>query len=137
VLSRFADVFDAVRDSATFSSAKGLTPDPDSMAMFEGRAAPIVMMDPPEHTTMRRLVSRPMTPRAVAALEPAISSFVDERLDVLEDDRGGDIVETLFKPFQLRSGALSRCTASRSNPLRWLDALHRGRRSIRRSGQRS
>ena len=98
VLSRFADVFDAVRDSATFSSAKGLTPDPDSMAMFEGRAAPIVMMDPPEHTTMRRLVSRPMTPRAVAALEPAISSFVDERLDVLEDDRGGDIVETLFKP---------------------------------------
>jgi len=98
VLSRFADVFDAVRDSATFSSAKGLTPDPDSMAMFEGRAAPIVMMDPPEHTTMRRLVSRPMTPRAVAALEPAISSFVDERLDVLEDDRVGDIVETLFKP---------------------------------------
>ena len=27
VLSRFADVFDAVRDTTTFSSAKGLTPD--------------------------------------------------------------------------------------------------------------
>ncbi len=98
VLSRFADVFDAVRDTTTFSSAKGLTPDPDSMAMFEGRAAPIVMMDPPEHTTMRRLVSRPMTPRAVATLEPAIRAFVDERLDVLEGDRAGDIVEILFKP---------------------------------------
>ena len=98
VLSRFADVFDAVRDSTTFSSAQGLTPDLDGMAMFEGRATPIVMMDPPEHTTMRRLVSRPMTPRAVAGLEPAISSFVDERLDVLGDHRGGDIVEILFKP---------------------------------------
>ncbi len=98
VLSRFADVFDAVRDTSTFSSARGLTPDPDSMAMFEGRAAPIVMMDPPEHTTMRRLVSRPMTPRAVAALEPAIGAFVDERLDVLEEGGGGDIVEVLFKP---------------------------------------
>ena len=98
VLSRFADVFATVRDTTTFSSAKGLTPDLDSMAMFEGRAAPIVMMDPPEHTTMRRLVSRPMTPSAVAALGPAISAFVDERLDVLEEDGGGDIVEILFKP---------------------------------------
>ncbi len=98
VLSRFADVFEAVRDTTTFSSAMGLTPDIDGMAMFEGRAAPIVMMDPPEHTMMRRMVSRPMTPRAVAALEPVISAFVDERLDVLEEDGGGDIVEILFKP---------------------------------------
>src|SRR5450432_31875 len=72
VLSRFDDVFDAVRDTETFSSAKGLTPDAAGMAMFEGRAAPIVMMDPPEHTAMRRLVSRPMTPRSVDSIEPAI-----------------------------------------------------------------
>ena len=98
VLSRFADVFDAVRDTATFSSARGLTPDVDGMAMFEGRAAPIVMMDPPEHTAMRRLVSRPMTPRAVAALEPAIGAFVDERLAVLGERGAGDVVEVLFKP---------------------------------------
>ena len=97
-LARFGDVFDAVRDPATFSSAHGLTPDPDGMAMFEGRAAPIVMMDPPEHTRVRRLVSRPMTPRAVAGLEPAIRAFVDARLDVLAEEGTGDIVELLFKP---------------------------------------
>lgn len=34
VLSRFADVFTAVRDTTTFSSAQGLTPDTDAMAMF-------------------------------------------------------------------------------------------------------
>ena len=98
VLSRFADVFDAVRDTTTFSSAKGLTPDIDSMAMFEGRAAPIVMMDPPEHTRMRRMVSHPLTPRAVNSLEPAIRDFVDERLELVEEFGECDIVEALFKP---------------------------------------
>jgi cytochrome P450 len=98
VLSRFADIFDAARDPETFSSAQGLIPDDDAMAMFEGQAAPIVMTDPPDHTTMRRLVSRPMTPRRVALIEDAVRAFVDQRLDLLRDDGEGDIVETLFKP---------------------------------------
>ncbi len=98
VLSRFADVFDAVRDTETFSSAKGLTPGDDAMAMFEDMAAPIVMMDPPEHTAMRRLVNRPMTPRSVSALEPDIRHFVDKRLDQVADSGWQDIVELLFKP---------------------------------------
>ncbi len=98
VLSRFADVRDAARDTVTFSSAQGLTPDPDSMAMFEGRAAPIVMMDPPEHTAMRRRVSRPMTPRAVAGIGPAVRDFVDDRLDHVGERGEVDIVEALFKP---------------------------------------
>ena len=98
VLSRFDDVLDAARDTATFSSTQGLTPDPDSMAMFEGRAAPIVMMDPPEHTTMRRKVSRPMTPRTVATFEPEVRAFVDARIDEMLDRRDVDIIEALFKP---------------------------------------
>lgn len=100
VLSRFADVFDAARDTATFSSARGLTLDPELMKMFEGRASPIVMMDPPEHTAMRRLVSKPMTPRRVAPFETEITEFVDGCLDRIED-RGNadvDIVELLLKP---------------------------------------
>ena len=98
VLSRFEDVFDAARNTETFSSAQGLTPDPTSMAMFEGRAAPIVMMDPPEHTEMRRLVSQPMTPRRVASIEPVVREFVDGRLDEIADRGEVDIVEALFKP---------------------------------------
>ena len=99
VLSRFADVFDAVRDTATFSSAQGLTPDRDAMDRFGDQAAPIVMMDPPDHTAMRRLVSRPMTPRRVAPIEPAIAAFVDARLDRIAESGGEvDIIEALFKP---------------------------------------
>lgn len=99
VLSRFVDIFDAARDTGTFSSAKGLTLEQDAMAMFEDQAAPIVMMDPPDHTTMRRLVSRPMTPRRVLLIEDAVRDFVDQRLDLLVENGGqGDIVEMLFKP---------------------------------------
>lgn len=98
VLSRFDDVFDAVRDTATFSSASGLTPEASEMAMFEGHAAPIVMMDPPDHTAMRRLVSRPMTPRRVLEFEPAIWAYVDDRLDMVEEMGEVDIVDALFKP---------------------------------------
>lgn len=98
VLSRFADVFDAARDTTTFSSAQGLTPDQGAMAQFDGMAAPIVMMDPPDHTAMRRLVSRPMTPRRVAPFEPEITAFVDGCLDRIADAGDVDIVEALLKP---------------------------------------
>lgn len=96
VLSRFADVFDAARDTRTFSSARGLTPDRDGASMFGDDARPIVMMDPPDHTDMRRLVSKPMTPRRVASIEDSVRTFVDERLDTIEDEC--DIVDVLFKP---------------------------------------
>lgn len=98
VLPRFADVFDAVRDTEVFSSASGLAPVGDSINMFEETAAPIVMMDPPIHTAMRRLVSKPMTPRRVAPIEPAVTAFVDECLDQVNPDQPCDIVELLFKP---------------------------------------
>ena len=54
VLSRFNHVFDAAIDAATFSSAKGLTFTYGEMEEL-GLEAPIVMMDPPEHTALRKL----------------------------------------------------------------------------------
>ena len=100
VLSRFADVFAAVRDTETFSSAQGLTPNAAAMAMFEEGQQPIVMMDPPDHTAMRRLVGKQMTPRRVHLIEDAVQAFVDERLDRVADSPGRevDIVDLLFKP---------------------------------------
>ena len=98
-LSRFDDVFAAARDTERFSSAQGLTFAYDDMS-FAGleEARPIVMMDPPQHTEFRRLVSRAFTPRRVAALEPAVRVFVVERLERLRDEGGGDVAASLFKP---------------------------------------
>ncbi len=97
VLSRFADVFAAARDTATFSSAQGLTfryGDMDVAGLAE--ATPMVMLDPPEHTAFRRQVARAFTPRRVQLLEPVVRDFVTERLEHLRG--GGDVVAELFKP---------------------------------------
>ncbi len=98
VLSRFGHVFDAARDTATYSSAQGLTFQSGEREALDLGADPIVMMDPPEHTRFRRLVSRGFTPRKVSELEPRIRAFVVERIDRLRQAGSGDIVVELFKP---------------------------------------
>jgi cytochrome P450 len=54
----------------------------------------MLVVNPPEHTRFRRLVSRAFTPRAIVAFEPAVQRTADELLDAME--RGGreiDLVE--------------------------------------------
>ncbi len=99
VLSRFADIFTAARDTATFSSAQGLTFEEDELAKAGlSEARPMVMLDPPDHTAFRRLVGRGFTPRHVTEIEPAVRSFVVERIEGLREAGAGDIVAELFKP---------------------------------------
>lgn len=99
VLFRHGDVYEAVRDHETFSSAQGLTVATDELQRI-GMAdnPPFVMTDPPTHTEFRRMVSRGFTPRQVESLEPTVRAFVRQRLETLAADGGGDIVERLFKP---------------------------------------
>ena len=97
VLSRFGDVFDAARDTATFSSASGLTVERGA-GVDMGEATPIVFLDPPDHTAFRRLVGSGFTPRQVSAIEDDVRAFVIERLDQIAEGGGGDIVAELFKP---------------------------------------
>ena len=78
-LSRFEDVWSAVRDEATFSSAQGLTFHPDEIGAL-GLAPTIVMLDPPRHTRLRALIGKAFTPKRVADLEPLITAFVRERI---------------------------------------------------------
>lgn len=100
VLSRFPDVLAAAHDTSTFSSAQGLTFAYDDMARAGLReAAPMVMLDPPDHTAFRRLVARGFTPRQVTALEPEVRAFVVARLERLREAGGEhDVVAELFKP---------------------------------------
>ena len=97
VLSRFGNVFDAARDTATFSSASGLTVERGA-GVDMGEATPIVFLDPPDHTAFRRLVGSGFTPRQVSAIEDDVRAFVVERLDRITEGGGGDIVAELFKP---------------------------------------
>ncbi len=99
VLSRFADVFDAARDTTTFSSAQGLTFEYGELERAGlAEARPMVMLDPPDHTAFRRLVDRGFTPRHVTEIEPAVRAFVVERIERLRAAGGGDVVQELFSP---------------------------------------
>jgi cytochrome P450 len=73
-LSRFQDVFEVVRDPATFSSVGAITLQDNAMTAFPM----IITTDPPQHTRLRGLVNRAFTPRRVAALEPHIREITRE-----------------------------------------------------------
>lgn len=99
VLSRYSDVQAAVADTTRYSSANGLTVSYGERATA-GLAAvtPLVMMDPPEHTGFRSLISRGYTPRRVAEIEPMVRQFVRTRLDAIAELGECDIVTDLFRP---------------------------------------
>jgi cytochrome P450 len=97
VLSRWQDVLAAAIDAETFSSASGLTFHYDEMEKL-GLQSPIVMMDPPEHTALRKLAIKKFTPRQVQAIDPLVREFVRERVDELCEMGEADIVTELAKP---------------------------------------
>jgi cytochrome P450 len=127
-LARFDDVVAAHRDWNTFSSEHGLTidqlTDPDSAV----RGTSIIMMDPPDHDRMRKLVSRVFTPRAVAALEPMMSDVIASCLDPLRDHDELDLVTDFSAPFPVEviSTMLGVPSSDRQQIRRWTDLiLHR------------
>jgi cytochrome P450 len=54
--------------------------------------------DPPDHTRLRKLVTKVFTVRAVSALEPRVVELVDAALDRLGEAGGGDVIEALAYP---------------------------------------
>ena len=110
VVSRYDDVVAVLRDPLTFSSALGLGDVFMGRARIPGRRPPsfltdfaglrvLIASDPPDHTRLRRLVSKAFTPREIAALESRIralaESMVDDLIDAGDD---GDLVAQLAYP---------------------------------------
>ena len=90
-LSRFGDVMAASLDGARFSSAYGtvlelMSDEPDQSPMM-------IWRDPPEHTRLRKLVSRAFSPRRIGELEPRIRQICRDYLDPLRGSSGFDYVE--------------------------------------------
>jgi cytochrome P450 len=127
-LSRFADVVTAHRDWKTFSSEHGLTidqlSDPDSSV----RGTSIIMMDPPEHDRMRKLVSRVFTPRAMADLEPMVRDIITSYLEPHDGADAFDAVAEFSAPFPVEviSTMLGVPKSDRQQIRHWTDLmLHR------------
>jgi cytochrome P450 len=90
-ITRHEDVLAAFRDTETFSSARGI----DLGMVLTGTAPPVplvILMDPPEHRTMRSLVNRVFTPKAVDKLEPMVRETIAKFLSQV-DPTGFDLVQ--------------------------------------------
>ena len=77
---RHADVERVLRDPATFSSWLGATQVRDAADLDWVRRM-MLNMDPPDHSRLRRLLTRSFTPRAVAALTEAIETTAARLVD--------------------------------------------------------
>jgi cytochrome P450 len=95
VLTRFQHVLEAVKDTATFSSARGLTFQNERELL--NIPPTIVMMDPPDHTRYRRLVDRGFTPRRTTELEPDLRRLVIDRIETLKRAGEGDFVTAVAR----------------------------------------
>lgn len=91
VLSRYADIEAAARRPEIFSSAQGIGPDRQI-------GVSMITKDPPEHTRLRKLVSKAFTPRMVSQLEPRVRSITDELLDAVIGKGAFDLVQDLAYP---------------------------------------
>lgn len=121
VLTRFNDVYGALRDHGTFSSAYGVGPGPMGQG---GGGQAIVTSDPPKHTQLRNLVNRAFTPRIVSTLTPRMEAVVATLLAERPGD-SFDLVQTLSYPLPVIVIAelLGIAPEKREDFKRWSDAL--------------
>jgi cytochrome P450 len=57
-----------------------------------------LFLDPPDHTRLRKLVSKAFAPRVVKALEPDITALVDSLLDQIAEQGRFDVIADLAYP---------------------------------------
>ena len=96
-VSRYDDVTAVLRDPGTFSSAamrdfmtggaarrhRARNPWADQASMMFGNSRVVLAVDPPDHTVLRRLLSRSFTPRAIEARRPMVERICDGLVDDL------------------------------------------------------
>ena len=118
-LSRYDDVVRALHDPDTYCSRFGIT-------LEEGNPLPMMLTtDPPEHTALRRLVSRAFTPRRVADLEPAIRALSTKHLDRLAHAPSADLIGdyAALLPMDVISRMLGVPDGDQEQLRAWSDAL--------------
>ena len=112
VLSRYEDCMTALRDPrlgrGTALRAAGEVPslgfagfdiDPEQrQAFFERAGNNMLFADPPDHTRLRRLVSRAFTPHRIDGLRPAVEAMVAAYLDDMLEVGEVDVMSALAFP---------------------------------------
>ena len=98
ILTRYADCQAVLADPRCSSNpSHESTPSEGSPARQAGSNL-LLFLDPPDHTRLRRLVSKAFTPRRVEVLRPRITELVDGLLDQVDGEPTFDVLEALAFP---------------------------------------
>ena len=129
LLFRYDDVSRILRDpSMSVSDDKIEVFDEKRLAMFEAaagaefeRSTSMLNADPPDHTRLRRLVSKAFTPSSIEALRPRVQQLVDAMLDPMAERGTGDVVTELAfpLPFDVISEMLGMPDADKEQIAAW------------------
>ena len=114
VLTRYEDVSttlksaDFSRDIEKYSTQASSEARQTRRDRQESRTKSILNLDPPDHTRLRRIVSKSFTPSAMERLRPRIQQLVDKVLDSAQDAGHIELIDDLAfpVPFQVISDLL-------------------------------
>ncbi|MEO1061407.1 MAG: cytochrome P450 [Actinomycetota bacterium] len=110
MLTRFDDISRTLKDrrlgrayTLRYSHAELGKPEPDPRwsSFHEHEAWSLLCLEPPDHTRIRRLISKVFTPRAVAAMADDIAAFSDELLDRCADLGTFDLLADYAQPYSV------------------------------------
>lgn len=136
-LSRFADVVEASLDTETFSSEHGVTLDAISDDPWPS-PKPMIFMDPPDHTALRKMVNRTFFRTQIATLEERVRTLCRGYLDNFVGAGGFDYVRdfSMKLPVMVISSLLGFPESDHDNLREWSDAqLHREQGSTELSAE--
>jgi cytochrome P450 len=96
-LLKYEDVRYVSTNPALFSSAKGITiPDPEQPTLVQENNP--IMIDPPRHRQLRKLISSGFTRRQISRLEPKIRELASGILDKIEPGSTYEFAEQIAAP---------------------------------------
>lgn len=105
VLSRYDDILPIIQDVDRFGCMPGdlvgEVPAKLKSALPHGYAPwqpALVNTDPPQHTRIRKLATKALTPNAVRAREGAIKEAADGLLDAIQPEGRGDLMDRFATP---------------------------------------
>jgi len=117
-ITRYADLKEISKDTATFSNAQGIRPDALALPMM-------IDMDDPEHFRRRKLVNKGFTPRRVRDREDEIRAVCDQIIDRVAERGECDFVWDIAAPLPLImiGNDLGVAPEDREQLLTWSDAM--------------
>jgi cytochrome P450 len=121
IIPGYDDVWAALRDHEAFSSA-------ESQSRFRVHLPTMNASDPPDHTRLRRFVSRAFTPRAIMSWTPVVNEIADKLVDDMIARRRTEVVAELARPLPTRLIAMMLGIPKQEQAqfLAWSDAMGAG-----------